>query len=117
MLLREPPLRAGGGGTLIRNGRSFRAIWVNYFDVFYRRLNDPADVTYRRGLEALADLNIPFARFMAGGFWPKENRLFLDDPGRYFALLDGVVKAAEWSGVGLIPSLFWNVSTVPDLVG
>jgi hypothetical protein len=31
--------------------------------------------------------------------------------------LDGVVKCAERHGIGLIPSLFWHLSAVPDLVG
>lgn len=31
--------------------------------------------------------------------------------------MDGVVRAAEKHGVGLVPSLFWHMPCVPDLVG
>ena len=43
--------------------------------------------------------------------------LYLRDKEAYFKRLDGVVKSAEKHKIGLIPSLFWNVSCVPDIVG
>ncbi len=54
---------------------------------------------------------------MACGFWPNDWKLYLEDKPGYFGLLDGVVKAAEERGIGLIPCLFWCDATVPDLVG
>ena len=60
---------------------------------------------------------IPLARFCATGFWPKDMALYRDDPAEYFRRLDGVVHSAEKHGVGLVPSLFWFYSCVPDLVG
>ncbi len=114
---RSQPPRVNRSGMLVRNGRPYRAIGVNYFDLFYRTLKNPSDTSYRQGLRALSDRGIPFARFMAGGFWPSAQKLYLENEARYFALLDSVVQAAEETGVGLIPSLFWNVPTVPDLVG
>jgi endo-1,4-beta-mannosidase len=44
-------------------------------------------------------------------------RLYQQDRPKYFRRLDGVVRSAEKHGVGLIPSLFWSYSCVPDLVG
>lgn len=117
----KPSARLGlsvrGDGVLVKDGRPFRGIGVNYFDAFYRTLKDANDTSYDEGFRALASHGIPFARFMCGGFWPAENRLYMADRERYFRLLDGVVKSAERHGIGLIPSLFWHRSTVPDLVG
>jgi len=115
----QPPLglTVGRDGALLKDGKPFRGIGVNYFDLFYRTLRDPSDTSYRQGLAALARRGIPFARFMACGFWPNDWKLYLEAPERYFALLDGVVQAAEENGIGLIPSLFWYSATVPDLVG
>jgi len=110
-------LTVGAGGTLLKDGKPYRGIGVNYFSAFYRTLKDPDDTSYRQGLARLARLGIPFARFMACGFWPVDNRLYIKDKARYFELLDGIVRAAEEAGVGLVPSLFWHSSTVPDLVG
>jgi hypothetical protein len=90
---------------------------VNYFDAFYRTLKNPDDTSFRQGFAELKRRGIPFARIMGGGFWPSEWKLYREDRPRHFALLDGVVRAAEENGIGLIPSLFWHSSTVPDLVG
>lgn len=54
---------------------------------------------------------------MACGFWPSDWDLYLNDKPAYFARLDAVVRSAETNNIGLIPSLFWNMATVPDLVG
>jgi len=104
-------------GVLLKDGRPFRAIGVNYFNAFYRHLKDPNDTGYEEGFKALAEAKIPFARIMGCGFWPVEQKPYLDDKEEFFRRFDDVVKSAERHGIGLIPSLFWNVSTVPDLVG
>jgi len=110
-------LRVDENGVLIKDGKPYRGIGVNYFEAFYRTLKDPKDTSYREGFKALAEHKIPFVRFSAAGFWPSEWELYLKDKEQYFKLLDGVVKAAEESGVGLIPSFFWHAGAVPDLVG
>jgi len=112
-----PGLTVGPDGVLLKAGRPWRGIGVNGFDLFARTLRDPADTSYRDGLAALGERGIPFARFMCGGFWPVEWRVYREDRPEYFRRLDAVVAAAEASGVGLVPSLFWHMPTVPDLVG
>ncbi len=104
-------------GTLRRGGKAFRGVGVNYFDAFYRTLLRPGDVSYEAGFRVLAQHKIPFARFMACGFWPADMKLYRENRSAYLARLDGVVRAAERHGIGLIPSLFWHPGTVPDLVG
>jgi hypothetical protein len=113
----HPGLTVGEGGVVLKGGKPFRGIGVNYFDAFYRTLKDRNDESYREGFAELARLGIPFARFMCCGFWPKDNALYFEDRERYFELLDGVVRAAEEHGIGLVPSLFWHTATVPDMVG
>ncbi|MBN2308339.1 MAG: cellulase family glycosylhydrolase [Candidatus Hydrogenedentes bacterium] len=104
-------------GELLRNGQPCRAVGVNYFDAFIRRLHDPRDTSYREGFAELGRRGIPFVRFAACGFWPSDMALYLHDREAYFRLMDDVVRAAEEHGVGLIPSLFWYSACVPDLVG
>jgi hypothetical protein len=111
------PIAVGEGGVVLKDGRPWRGIGINYFSAFGRTLDDSADTTYREGFEELSRRGIPFIRFMAGPFWPKDWRLYLDDKEAYFRLMDGVVKAAEETGLGLIPSLFWWYACVPDVVG
>ena len=46
-------------------------------------------------LAALAKAKIPFVRFMCGGFWPSEQRLYLTNREVFFERLDRVVRCAE----------------------
>lgn len=105
------------GGALSLHGKPYRGIGANYFNLFSRRLKNDDDTSYRNGLRELSDAGIPFVRFMCSGFWPSAWDLYLRDKEAYFSMLDDVVEAAEQHRVGLIPSLFWNMSTVPDVVG
>lgn len=106
-------------GTLLLNGVPFKAVGVNYFNAFARTLQSESlqDTSYRAGFRYLKARNIPFIRFMGCGFWPKNWDLYQQDPTKYFENMDAFVQAAEALGIGLIPSLFWHHSTIPDLVG
>jgi hypothetical protein len=104
-------------GVLLRDGKPYRAIGANYFDLFARVLRNPNDTSYRKGLARLAQAGIPFVRFMACGFWPLDNDLYLKDKEAYFRRMDLVVRAAEEEHVGLIPSLFWHLPTAADIAG
>ena len=104
-------------GELFLNGAPFRGVGVNYYDAFTRTLSKTAPTSYDAGFRELAARKIPFARFSAGGYWPHDWGLYQTNRSEYFKRLDGVVKSAEMRGIGLIPSLFWHLSAVPDLVG
>jgi hypothetical protein len=104
-------------GVLLRDGRPYRAMGVNYFDAFGRQLHDPKDESFDAGFKALAERGIPLARICGCGFWPAEQKLHRQEPEEFFRRFDKVVRSAQRHGIGLIPSLFWNASAVPDLVG
>ncbi len=110
-------LSAGPNGTVLKDGKTYRAIGVNYFDCFVRTLSEGHDTSYDAGFATLAAKGIPFVRFCATGFWPKDMQLYQTNRVDYFHRLDGVVKSAEKHGIGLVPSLFWYYSCIPDLVG
>ena len=112
-----PGLSAGDDGILRLAGKPFRGLGVNYYDAFVRTLAEPARTNYDAGFRVLAGQGIPFARFSAGGYWPNEWGLYRTNRAEHFARFDALVKSAERHKVGLIPSLFWLLSTVPDLVG
>lgn len=104
-------------GELWHDGKPYRGIGVNYFSLAGRLLNNPADTSSLTNLAALAKAGVPFVRFMCGGFWPTEQKLYLTNREVFFQRLDRVVRCAEENHIGLIPSLFWNIPTFPDLVG
>jgi len=109
-------LRSADGQLLLR-GQPWRGIGANYFSLFSRSLKDPADTSGEAGLRRLAEAGIPFVRFMGCGFWPVDWDLYFSDKEEWFSRFDRLARAAETCGVGLIPSLFWNLATVPDLMG
>lgn len=91
-------------------------IGVNCFDLFYGTLVDERGVRSARDrLWELSDAGVPFVRFAASPFWPKEWRLYPQD--RYYRLLDEVFLNADKFGIGLVPSLFWSPTSVSDLFG
>lgn len=110
-------------GSFIRNGQVYRGMGINYFDAFIRVLRSaktdggPIDDSYRKGFATLQSYDIPFIRFVCGGYYPADMALYQKDPKRYFQLLDQFVADAEKSKLGLIPSLFWFSYTVPAIVG
>ncbi len=103
--------------VLMRDGRAFRGFGVNYFSAFSRTIRDAKDTSYVEGFRTLRRHGIPVVRFMCGGFWPRDWTLYRTDRPEYFRRLDAFVAAAEAEGIGLIPSLFWHLSTFPDLAG
>ncbi len=119
----NPPGLTVQDGQFYKDGQPIRAVGLNYFSAFFRKLGQEGgepnldDRSYREGFETLASYEIPFVRFCAGGFFPNEWASYQNDKEAYFKALDQLVADAEEVGLGLIPSLFWFYSTVPDLVG
>jgi hypothetical protein len=93
-----------------------QGIGVNYFDLFQRLLRKPTETSHLENLAQLTKANIPFARFACCGFWPADWDMYQENREASFRLLDIVVRSAEQAKLGLIPSLFWLHSAVPDLV-
>ncbi|MBI4977781.1 MAG: cellulase family glycosylhydrolase [Spirochaetes bacterium] len=104
-------------GTLMRGGKPYRAMGINYFSAFYRAVLAPTNTSYRDGFAVLARYNIPFVRFAACPFWPTDWKLYQTDKARYFAILDDVIATASSNHIGVIPSLFWNFPSAADICG
>lgn len=112
----ELGLRVANGGFEFQ-GRPFRGVGVNYYDAFVRSLTTDPKAPSREAFAELKARGIPFARFAACGYWPVEWGLYRTNRAEHFARLEALVRLAEQHQVGLIPSLFWHLPTVPDLVG
>ena len=58
-------------GVLLRDGKPYRGIGANYFDLFARVLHDPKDTSHRQGLARLgARASLLFASWLAdSGPW------------------------------------------------
>lgn len=92
------------------------AIGVNYYDLFVRQLQPSAPAGVPDKFRWLATRHVAFVRFSAGGYWPVDWGLYQTNRAEHWRRMDGIVRAAETNHIGLVPSLFWMWSTVPDLV-
>jgi Cellulase (glycosyl hydrolase family 5) len=104
-------------GILMRQGKPYVGIGANYDSLFGRLLQNKDDNSSLENLALLANKGIPFVRFRACGFWPQNGQLYLNDRAEYFRRMDQVVHCAEQHHIGLIPSLFWRLATVNELLG
>jgi len=104
-------------GVLMKDGRPYRGIGANYNTLFGRILQNKDDRSSLENLSRLAKAGIPFVRFRACGFKPENYQLYLHNRPEYFRRMDLVVHCAEENKIGLIPSLFWRLSTVSEVVG
>ena len=102
-------------GVVFKDGRPYRGVGANYFDLFLRRLHEPTNSTSLEGLRQLGGAGIPFVRF-AVAYDNADWSLYLDRREACFQQFDAVVRAAEEAHVGLIPSFFWSFQSFPDLV-
>lgn len=112
-------LEVNENGELIQGNKLFYGIGVNYFYSFTRNLAayPDTDTSYVAGFEYLSNNDIPFIRFSINGFWPGDQELYRTNKQKYFELLDKFIASAERLKIGLIPSFFWNYSTISDIYG
>src|SRR5262245_9709512 len=86
-------------GRLTKDGKLYRGVGANYFDLFLRVLHDPTNTSSLRGLERLGKAGIPFVRF-ATTYGAADLRIYFEQRDEFFRRLDLVVRAAERSKVG-----------------
>ena len=104
-------------GVLMRQGKPYLGIGANYNTLFGKLLQNKNDTSSLDKLARLGKAGIPFVRFRASGFAAENQKLYLQDRPEFFRRMDQVVRCAEENKIGLIPSLFWRLATVSELVG
>ena len=96
-------LTNGPNASVLKEGKPYRGIGINYFDCFLRTLKKSDDTSYDAGFATLAAKGIPFARFCATGFWPKDMELYQKDRAEYFKRLEEQAETnAKGSGLGYL---------------
>jgi hypothetical protein len=111
-----PAIVVAPNGVILKDGRPWRGIGINYFSAFNRLIVNGDDVSSFSGLEVLAKHKIPFIRFACCGFWPNDWNLYRTNKSEYFRRMDRLVTEARNRNIGLIPSLFWYDACISDVV-
>ncbi|MBP5093694.1 MAG: cellulase family glycosylhydrolase [Abditibacteriota bacterium] len=109
-------------GTRLRmDGKPFRAVSVNKWDLFidYRgviyddNMNKSGSKEHAlASIKRVKDNGFNVIRFAASGYYPVQNGDW-GKPG-YFAALDAIVDCAKKEGMYLIPVVLWNPYLYPD---
>lgn len=108
------------GNQLFFGGKRFRAVGASCVDAFVVYCGMTHDErTPQWAEEAVAEAgrrDIPFLRTFGSGFWPKDMKIYFDDPATYWKRFDEFVALAKKNNVKLLPTLFWNYQMWPDLM-
>lgn len=118
----EPPekpehlgLYSAEDGTMMKDGEAFYGFGVNYYSLLNRAFTNRWDVTDSlSSMKVLADYGVKVIRFNAAGYAYTDWDYVVKKEERYFETFDKLVKKAEELDIGLIPSLFWNATSVAD---
>jgi hypothetical protein len=110
-----PPGLTVKDGHFFKGGKPYRGVGANYFDLFIRVLKNPSNISSLEGLQRLSKAGIPFVR-CSMGFGAEDWKFYFENREEYLRRMDLVVRAAEQSKIGLIPSLFWTFR-LSDIAG
>lgn len=106
-------LYAAEDGTLMKDGKPFYGVGVNYFGLINGNMKNHWDVSSSlRSLETLASYDVRVIRFNLAVYWGRDWKYVIDEEESYFNAVDAVVEKAEELNIGLIPCIFWGC--VPD---
>ena len=102
-------------GTLMKDGKAFYGIGVNYYNMLNRAFSSKWDVSASlSALETLAEYDVRVIRFNIAGYSYGDWDYVIKKEDRYFEALDSLADKAEELGIGLIPSFFWNQMSLSD---
>lgn len=103
-------------GTQLRlNGKPFRLIAVNKFDLFLRFLDGGEKKQQAIGaMEEAGKQGFTAIRFAGVGFYPNNMRNWANEKV-YWGAFDELVQTAKKNGVRLIPVIHWNLYLFPDM--
>lgn len=115
---------AGHRAEIRLNGRKYYATGTNCYDLFLCSVRRSADGTVSfdpadsfETLDLLAREGVRIVRFNCGVYYAPELSAYTEHRDAYLDVLRQIAARAERLEIGLIPSLIWNFSAVPDYFG
>ncbi len=103
------------GTDLVMDGKPFRAIAVNKFDLFLQYLRGGEERQQAEtAMREAAEHGFKVIRFAGVGFWPQDMKQWADTEN-WWKAMDSVVADAAKLGIWLIPTINWNTYLFPDM--
>ena len=98
-------------GKLMKGGKEFYGVGVNYFDMFTGVFSENWDLAgVMTALENLKSYDCKVIRFSTLPFYAHDMGYYLESENMYWSKLDEIVNKCEELDIGLIPSMFWTFS-------
>jgi len=94
------------------NGEEFAEIGVNFFGGFLRAFENNSSAEYERIFKLFNEYGIKYCRVNMGMFWPINYDQWEANKVKYIKIMDDFVAAAEKYEIGIIGSMFWNVTGI-----
>ncbi|MBQ3860665.1 MAG: cellulase family glycosylhydrolase [Clostridia bacterium] len=111
-------LHVGEEGVITLAGKPFSGFGVNYFGAFaHYWYGEYDDQPFVEAFRKLKEYGVDFIRMPFGGYWTDYYEAFSRDPDGVLSYLDRVVEAAEQARIGIIASLFWHDTALPQYLG
>ncbi len=111
-------LQVDDDGVINLNGKPYYGMGVNFHPLFHLALDkqfaNDTHTDLEKHFKRLSEEGIQVVRFNANIFYANQVYLWADSDANkelWLAGFDYIVALAEKYNIGLIPSLFWNVST------
>ncbi len=104
-------------GKVMLDDSEFCGIGVNYFGAFTNAFFSPEKNEIDEIFALMKAHGIRYCRANWGMFWPTNYLAMFKDIDKYFEVMDSVVRKAEENDIGLICSMFWNVSGILGYYG
>lgn len=114
-LPRHSPFLKVKGTQLVRSGRLFRNVGANIPDLFVRFLHGD-DRGATQTLKNAASIGIEAVRCFGSTWLWDDFQIFEHDRSRWLKAYDRTVAAAGDNGIGLVPSLLFNIGMIPHYV-
>lgn len=105
------------GSDIYLNGRPFRCVAVNKFNLFLSFLKGGEDKEQAiKAIEEASKQGFKVIRFSGVGYYPVDMRHWAREE-IYWKAFDELVDVAKKNDVYLIPTLYWNIFLFPDMAG
>ncbi|MHB9035520.1 MAG: cellulase family glycosylhydrolase [Armatimonadota bacterium] len=104
------------GSELLMDGKPYRAVGVNKFDLALQYIRGDDDTAKAaKAIEDTAAHGFGVVRLGLIGFYPKDMALWPTD--EYWKRLDTMFAAVRRANLKIIPVIYWNAYLFPDMTG
>lgn len=108
-----------GAPMMYLGGKPLYTTGVNCYNLFVQcheadKMNTDL---MRKTVDELVREQVPIVRFSGSPFYAKQFTYYLDQKEKYLGNLDKLASWCDEAHIALIPSVFWNISSVTDYYG